>query len=222
MSVAVSLTESTKTSTTSSSSTTATSSSDLQDQFLTLLVAQLQNQDPTNPMDNSELVTQMAQISTLSGIETLNTTLASIGTQLDESNALQAASLLGRGVLIDGDSIVVGDDGSSTPFGIELGNDASNVTVTISDSSGNTVRTVNLGSQSAGVLAYTWDGTNDSGTAVDAGTYTFSVSATSSSGGSVTATELSYAQVYGVSTDDSTLNLGLAGTATLDDVKLII
>lgn len=223
MSVAVSLTESTNNSTTtSSSSTTATSSSDLQDQFLTLLVAQLQNQDPTDPMDNSELVSQMAQISTLSGIEELNTTLGSIGTQLDESNALQASSLIGSGVLIDGDSITVGEDGSTTAFGVELENDASKVTVTISDSSGNTVRTVDLGSQSAGVLAYTWDGTNDSGTTVDAGTYTFSVAATSSSGSSVTATELTYAQVYGVSTDDSTLNLGLAGTATLDDVKLII
>ncbi|QTF07968.1 flagellar hook assembly protein FlgD [Brenneria izadpanahii] len=223
MSVAVSLTESTNTSaTTTTSSSTASSSSDLQNEFLTLLVAQLQNQDPTDPMDNSQLTTQLAQISMLSGIENLNTTLGSIGTQLDESNALQAASLIGKGVLIDGDSIVVGEDGSSTAFGVELEDNASNVTVTISDSSGNVVRSVDLGSQSAGVLAYTWDGTNNSGESVGAGTYTFSVSATSSSGGSVTATELTYAQVYGVSTDDSTLNLGLAGTATLDDVKLII
>lgn len=222
MSVAVSLTESTSSTTTTSSTSSSSSSSELQDEFLTLLVAQLQNQDPTDPMDNSQLTTQLAQISMLSGIEELNTTLSAIGTQLDTSNSLQATALIGKGVLIDGDSITVGTDGSSTTFGIELESDASNVTLTISDSSGNVVRTVDMGSQSAGVQAYTWDGTNDSGETVDAGTYTFAVKATSSSGSSVTATELTYAQVYGVSTDDSTLNLGLAGTATLDDVKLIV
>lgn len=223
MSVAVSVTESTDTTTTTSSTDSTSSSSDsLYDQFLTLLVAQLQNQDPTDPMDNSELVSQLAQISTLSGIEELNTTLASISTQLDDSNTLQAASLVGSGVLVAGNDITVGEDGSSTSFGIELEDDASSVTVTISDSDGNVVRTVALGSQSAGITAYTWDGTDDSGSTVDAGSYTFTVSATSSSGSSVTATALDYATVYGVSTDDSTLNLGLAGTASLDDIKLIL
>ncbi|WJV60950.1 flagellar hook assembly protein FlgD [Pectobacteriaceae bacterium CE70] len=222
MSVAVSLTESTGTSAVSSTSST-NSSEDLQDEFLTLLVAQLQNQDPTDPMDNSQLTTQLAQISTLNGIENLNTTLGSISSQLDTSQTLQASTLIGHGVLIEGDSIVVGDDSSTTPFGIELDNAATDVTVTIKDSSGNTVRTVDLGSQSAGVQTYTWDGTDDSGTAVSEGTYTYSVNA-ASSGSSVVATPLQYALVYGVNTDsdDSVLNLGLAGTASLSDVKQII
>lgn len=223
MAITATLSESSSTTTTTSSTDSSSSSSDsLYDEFLTLLVAQLQNQDPTDPMDNSELVSQLAQISTLQGIEDLNTTLSSVSTQLDTSNTLQAASLVGSGVLIAGNSITVGDDGSTTAFGVELASDASNVTVTISDSSGTVVRTVSLGSQSAGVSAYTWDGTDSNGSTVDAGSYTFTVSATSSSGTSLTSTALSYATVYGVSTDDSTLNLGLAGTATLDDVKLII
>ncbi|WP_315710340.1 flagellar hook assembly protein FlgD [Brenneria uluponensis] len=222
MSVAVSLTESTGTSAVSSTSST-NSSEDLQDEFLTLLVAQLQNQDPTDPMDNSQLTTQLAQISTLNGIENLNTTLGSISTQLDTSTTLQASTLIGHGVLIEGNSIVVGEDSSTTPFGIELDNAATDVTVTIKDSSGNTVRTVDLGSQSAGVQTYSWDGTDDSGTAVSEGTYTYSVNA-ASSGSSVVATPLQYALVYGVNTDsdDSVLNLGLAGTASLSDVKQII
>ncbi|WP_192458721.1 flagellar hook assembly protein FlgD [Musicola keenii] len=225
MSVAVSLTESSSSSTTTSStSSTGSSSSDLQDEFMTLLVAQLQNQDPTDPMDNSQLTTQLAQISMLSGIEEINTTLGSITSQLDTNEMLQASTLIGNGVLIEGNSITVGDDSSTTAFGVELDSAATSVVVTIKDSSGNTVRTVDLGSQSAGIQTYSWDGTNDSGTAVDAGSYTYTVTATSSSGSTVTATPLKYALVYGVNTDssDAVLNLGLSGTASLSDVKQII
>ncbi|ACS85327.1 flagellar hook assembly protein FlgD [Musicola paradisiaca] len=225
MSVAVSLTESSSSSTTTSStSSTGSSSSDLQNEFMTLLVAQLQNQDPTDPMDNSQLTTQLAQISMLSGIEEINTTLGSITSQLDTNEMLQASTLIGNGVLIEGNSITVGDDSSTTAFGVELDSAATSVVVTIKDSSGNTVRTVDLGSQSAGIQTYSWDGTNDSGTAVDAGSYTYTVTATSSSGSTVTATPLKYALVYGVNTDssDAVLNLGLSGTASLSDVKQII
>ncbi|NDL62621.1 flagellar hook assembly protein FlgD [Acerihabitans arboris] len=213
------------TATTSTTSTTGTeSSSDLQSQFLTLLVAQLQNQDPTNPMDNAELTTQLAQISTLSGIENLNTTLGSISTQLNTSQSLQASTLVGHGVMIDGTDILVGSDSSTTPFGLQLDNAASDVTVTIKDASGNVVRTVDLGAQTAGVHTYSWDGTDDTGTAVAEGSYTFSLAATSSSGASTDATALKYALVYGVSTTDgvSSLNLGLAGNVTLDKVQQII
>ncbi|MCL2895304.1 flagellar hook assembly protein FlgD [Brenneria tiliae] len=225
MSIAISVNESTDNSkVTTTSSSTGNSSSDLQSQFLTLLVAQLQNQDPTDPMDNTELTSQLAQISTLSGIEKLNTTLGSISGQLDTSQALQASTLIGHGVLISGNSIVVGESSSITPFGIELDSAASNVTVTIKDASGNAVRTVSLGEQSAGVQTYSWDGTDDSGAAVAEGSYTYTVTATSSSGSSVVATPLKYALVYGVNTssDGATLNLGLAGTASLSDVKQII
>ncbi|CPR21082.1 flagellar hook assembly protein FlgD [Brenneria goodwinii] len=225
MSIAISVNESTdNSSVTATSSSTGSTSADLQSEFLTLLVAQLQNQDPTDPMDNSQLTSQLAQISTLSGIEKLNTTLGSISGQLDTSQALQASTLIGHGVLISGNSIVVGENSSVTPFGIELDSAASNVTVTIKNSSGSTVRTVSLGEQSAGIQTYSWDGTDDSGTAVAEGSYTYTVTATSSAGSSVVATPLKYALVYGVNTssDGSTLNLGLSGTATLSDVKQII
>ncbi|MFE8153174.1 flagellar hook assembly protein FlgD [Brenneria goodwinii] len=225
MSIAISVNESTdNSSVTATSSSTGSTSADLQSEFLTLLVAQLQNQDPTDPMDNSQLTSQLAQISTLSGIEKLNTTLGSISGQLDTSQALQASTLIGHGVLISGNSIVVGENSSVTPFGIELDSAASNVTVTIKNSSGSTIRTVSLGEQSAGIQTYSWDGTDDSGTAVAEGSYTYTVTATSSAGSSVVATPLKYALVYGVNTssDGSTLNLGLSGTATLSDVKQII
>ena len=91
MSIAVTTTDPTNTgvSTTSSSSLTGSNAADLQSSFLTLLVAQLKNQDPTNPMENNELTSQLAQISTVSGIEKLNTTLGSISGQIDNSQSLQ-------------------------------------------------------------------------------------------------------------------------------------
>lgn len=208
----------------SSTSSTGDTSADLQNQFMALLVAQMQNQDPTDPMDNSQLTSQLAQISTLNGIENLNTTLGSISGQINTSQSLQADTLVGHGVMIDGTNILVGSDSSTTPFGINLESASTNTTVTISDSTGKEVRTVQLGAQSAGVHSYTWDGTNDAGTAVAAGTYTLSVSSTASTG-SITTTPLEYEEVYGVSTDSSgatELNLGLAGNVTLDKVVQII
>lgn len=98
MSIAVTTTDPTNTgvSTTSSSSLTGSNAADLQSSFLTLLVAQLKNQDPTNPMENNELTSQLAQISTVSGIEKLNTTLGSISGQIDNSQSLQASNLIGH------------------------------------------------------------------------------------------------------------------------------
>jgi flagellar basal-body rod modification protein FlgD len=213
------------TSSSSSTSSTGDTSADLQNQFMALLVAQMQNQDPTDPMDNSQLTSQLAQISTLNGIENLNTTLGSISGQINTSQSLQADTLVGHGVMIDGTNILVGSDSSTTPFGINLESASDNTTVTISDSTGKEVRTVQLGAQTAGVHSYTWDGTNDAGTAVAAGTYTMSASSTTSGGGTVTTTPLEYEEVYGVSTDSTgatELNLGLTGNVTLDKVVQII
>ncbi|CAJ0994253.1 Basal-body rod modification protein FlgD [Sodalis praecaptivus] len=221
MSLAVTLNETASSASAASttSSSGSESSADLQNNFLTLLVVQLRNQDPTNPLDNAELTTQLAQISTLSGIENLNTTLGSISGQLTTSQNLQATTLVGHGVMIDGNTILVGSDSSTTPFGVELDAAARDVVVTIQDASGNTVKTVNLGSQTAGAHAYSWDGTDDSGAAVAEGSYTFTVSSSST-----TATALKYAEVYGVSNNDGTtqLNLGLSGNVTLDKIKQII
>ncbi|WP_413724771.1 flagellar hook assembly protein FlgD [Sodalis sp. RH16] len=225
MGVSVSLNDPVDNTQVTNTSSTGDSSADLQNQFLTLLVAQMQNQDPTNPMDNSQLTSQLAQISTLNGIENLNTTLGSISGQINTSQSLQADTLVGHGVMIDGTSIQVGSDSSTTPFGIELDSASANTTVTISDSTGKAVRTVQLGAVGAGAHSYTWDGTDDSGTAVAAGNYTVSATSTSSSGGTVVTTPLEYAEVYGVSTDSSgatELNLGLTGNVTLDKIVQII
>lgn len=206
----------------SSSSSTGNSAEDLQNQFLTMLVTQLQNQDPTNPMDNSQLTTQLAQINTLSGIEKLNTTLGSISGQISTSQSLQSTTLIGHGVMVDGSQILVGS-GTTTPFGVELTTASTSTTATIKDSTGATVRTIDLGALSSGVHTFSWDGTLTDGSTAPDGKYTVSIAASNGST-QLVAQPLNYAYVSGVSTTDdtSTLDLGTMGTATLDEVRQIL
>ena len=212
---------------TAATSTTGSSADDLSSSFLTLLVAQLKNQDPTNPMDNSQLTTQLAQISTVSGIEKLNTTLGSISGQITSGSSVQASSLIGHGVMVSGSTILVGSDTdgtvSTTPFGLELESASDNVTATITDSTGKAVKTISLGSQTAGVHSYTWDGTQDDGTKAPNGSYSFSINALNNNQQMV-ATPLNYALVNGVinSKTGTSLDLGVRGTTTVDQVRQIL
>jgi flagellar basal-body rod modification protein FlgD len=201
-------------------------SADLHNNFLTLLVAQLKNQDPTNPMQNNELTTQLAQINTVSGIEKLNTTLGAISGQINGNQSIQASSLIGHGVMVPGKEILVGNQGgkvSTTPFGIELERSADAVTATISDASGKVVRTLDLGGLSAGVHSFAWDGLQEDGTNAPDGAYSVAFSAKSGSE-QLVAQPLRFAKVNGVTrgADGAKLDLGMAGAATLDDVRLIL
>ena len=210
------------------SSTGTNSSSDLQSSFLTLLVAQLKNQDPTNPLQNNELTSQLAQISTLSGIEKLNTTLGSISGQIDSSQSLQASSLVGHGVMIPGSTILAGKNSTSesvdtTPFGIELTQAAEKVTATITDGNGKVIRTLNVGAQTAGVHTFTWDGKLDDGTAAPDGAYNISFAASQGTT-QLVVQPLQFALVQGVTLgkDGNKLDLGTYGTTTMDQVRQII
>ena len=215
---------------TGSTSLTGNNSADLQSSFLTLLVAQLKNQDPTNPMQNNELTTQLAQISTVSGIEKLNTTLGSVSGQIDNSQSLQAANLIGHGVMIPGTTILAGTsttDGSSTtsttPFGVELQQPADKVTATITNKDGVVVRTIDIGELKAGVHTFTWDGSLTDGTTAPNGSYKVAISASNGST-QLVAQPLQFALVQGVTrgSDGNKLDLGTSGTTTLDEVRQII
>jgi flagellar basal-body rod modification protein FlgD len=216
-------------STTGSNSLTGSNASDLQGSFLTLLVAQLKNQDPTNPMQNNELTTQLAQISTVSGIEKLNTTLGSVSGQIN-SQSLQAASLIGHGVMIPGTTILAGTSTTegnttttTTPFGVELQQAADKVTATITDSTGTVVRTIDIGELKAGVHTFTWDGSLTDGTKAPNGSYKVAISASNGTT-QLVAQPLQFALVQGVikGSDGNKLDLGTSGTTTLDEVRQII
>lgn len=204
------------------SSLTTSSASDLQSSFLTLLVAQLKNQDPTNPLQNNELTSQLAQISTLNGIEKLNTTLGSISGQIDNSQSMQASTLIGHGVMVPGATVLAGNS-TTTPFGVELEQAAEKVTATITNKDNVVVQTIELGGLSAGVHTFSWDGKLTDGTTAIDGSYKVSIAASTGTT-QLVAQPLQYAVVQAVTrTDDgSKLDLGTYGTTTLDEVRQII
>lgn len=206
---------------------------EIQDRFLTLLVAQLQNQDPLNPTDNAQLTSQMSQISTVTGLEKLNSTLSEIFSMYDSAQTMQAAAMIGKGVLVPGSNIAVVEGVGVA--GIDLEASAGSVTVTVKDSSGKTVYSKDLGEHKAGSFAFVWDGTIDGDPVIDEegnetapkapdGLYTFSVAATSAGGDKVTATTLQAGTVNAVvrGTSGFTLDLGLFGQVPFSDVKQIL
>ncbi|MEY4592255.1 MAG: hypothetical protein RIR18_1150, partial [Pseudomonadota bacterium] len=167
--------------TTSSSSTAAStlansssgkSAADLKTDFLNLLVTQLKNQDPLNPMDNAQMTSQLAQINTVSGIEKLNTTMGTLMTSYANTQNMQAANLIGRTVLTSGNSLPLGASGG-TGGGLTLDAAADAVTVTIKDAAGNIVRTESLGAMGKGTNNFSWDGKDKNGIALAQGDYTF-------------------------------------------------
>jgi flagellar basal-body rod modification protein FlgD len=196
----------------SSSSTSTDKAKDLQNSFLTMLTTQLQNQDPLNPMDNAQMTSQLAQISTLEGIQSLNTTLTSLLSSYNTSQALQASSAIGSQVLVEGNKLVLSK--GTTQGGISLDSAADKVTLTIKDSAGKVVQTQDLGKQSAGMVAFSWDGKNASGTQLADGNYTFSVEA-SKAGTSVTATPIQVGTVSAVVKSGSSFVLELTTGETV-------
>jgi flagellar basal-body rod modification protein FlgD len=204
------------------------SGADSEQRFLKLLVTQLNNQDPLNPMQNAELTSQLAQMSTVSGIEKLNSTLSGLVNQTGANQVLQAASLIGYNVLSPGNEIATkapeaGKDPAVVPFAVQLPGSAGDVEVKIVDAAGNTVRTLDLGSLPEGVNAITWDGKADDGSVAPAGSYTFTVAA-DNGGSTVQATALTFSQVAAVKqgTSGVTLELASGRSIGLADVRMFL
>lgn len=202
-----------------SSSTSSTQAA--QDKFLKLLVTQMKNQDPLNPMDNAQVTSQMAQLSTVEGINKLNTTVSSLISNVNASQYYQAANLIGKEVLTSGKSIDLGSAAKGA-FGIELASGASNVKVAIKDASGKVVKELSYADQPAGTNTYVWDGTTTDGSKASAGKYTFEVTATKANS-TVTATPLNFASVDSISNTSSGIKLNLSNLDTIStsDVKEI-
>lgn len=205
----------------SSSSTSTSSAEDIQNRFLTLLVAQLENQDPLNPLENTEITNQLAQMSTVQGIEQLNSQLSSLVDSLADAQAVQASALIGNTVLVPGSNLTLSDGDAFG--GVNLASSADQVTVTILDSSGNVVQTQTLGANDAGNVLFSWDGSTSSGTTAADGSYTFKVTATKGTS-SVTAEALQLGTVSALTrttSGDFVLDLGSLGTFDFDDVQQV-
>ncbi|RMB34610.1 flagellar basal-body rod modification protein FlgD [Sphingomonas sp. PP-F2F-G114-C0414] len=199
-----------RTSTAAAKTATPSGSSNLgQSDFLKLMTAQMQNQDPFNPVDNTQMVAQMAQISTTSGISEMNSTMKAIADKLGVTSTSEAMGYVGKTVLTAG-TTAYGRTGGGIAGSVELAAAASGVNVTISDASGAALKTMALGPQAKGTIGYDWDGKNAAG--VDAGNGPFTISVAAQSGGAaVGATNLVWAPVQSVSTTTGSAVLTLPG-----------
>ncbi|SDD62893.1 flagellar basal-body rod modification protein FlgD [Cupriavidus sp. YR651] len=199
----------------------SSSAQDLQNNFLKMLVTQMTNQDPTNPMDNSQLTSQLAQISTVSGLQTMNETMTALLQQTAASRAMDSAALIGKTVMVPGSTVSVAG-GTAGKIGVDVPSTADAVTVQVLDKDGNVVRNINMKGQTAGVHDIPWDGKNDQGNAVADGDYSFKVTATAE-GKDVGPIALVYGKVQAISGDSTGVLVELSDgkKANVDDVRRI-
>lgn len=185
-----------------------------EDRFLKLLVAQMKNQDPMNPLDNAQVTSQMAQISTVGGVEKLNTTVAGLNAQFVQMQALQGATLVDREVTVPGDRLAIASGVGEAGF--ELAATAGRVKVEVLSPAGQVVETLELGALSAGSHGFQWKAPG----IADGAAYRFRVTATQGTQ-AIASTALMRDRVDSVSTTGTGLQLNLqhSGSITYDKVR---
>lgn len=213
---------------TGSASTTASSSTDAAagtlggTDFLTLMLAQLQNQDPTSPVDSNTFLTQLAQLSEVQGITSLNTNFSALSNALTSNQALQASSLLGHQAMVNSSTATL-TPGTAVTGAVNVPQTTSQVTLSITDSSGALVSQINLGPQSAGLANFSWNGIAGNGSQAPAGTYTLTAQYAGATSGGTAATTLVNGTVESVSmgagSTGLTLNVSGVGSVPLSSVQ---
>lgn len=201
---------------------TTSTTADMENRFLTLLMTQIKNQDPLNPMDNAAVTTQLAQLNTVNGIEKLNATLSQLLSGYNEAQGMQAAGIIGKNVMVAGNSLPLAA-GKTAFGGASLAAAADKVTLTIKDASGKLVQSKELGAQEAGIMYFSWDGKDEAGNTLSEGKYTFAIEATAA-GKKVDATAMKIGTVSAVtrSKDGFILDMGTLGDVAFKDVQQIL
>ncbi|MGP1629198.1 MAG: flagellar hook assembly protein FlgD [Giesbergeria sp.] len=190
-----------------------------QDRFLKLLVAQLNNQDPMNPMDNAQMTSQIAQINTVTGIQQLNETVKGLSSQFAAQQLMQGGAMVGREVLIADNSLEFDSTTKKGGAAFDLAGSAADVQVQIVDASNKEVGTVNLGALKAGRYNFEWQ----AGDTAPDGPFRFKVLAANGES-AVEAVPLSTDKVVAVSVDNGALTFQLSrgGTASYSSIKAIL
>ncbi|PVY56989.1 MULTISPECIES: flagellar hook assembly protein FlgD [unclassified Simplicispira] len=208
--------------TTSTSTTKADAASDpaaAQDRFLKLLVAQLNNQDPMNPLDNAQMTSQIAQINTVTGIQQLNETVKGLAGQFAAQQLMQGSAMVGRNVLIADNTLAMDTTNHVGGGAFDLAGSAASVSVQVLDANEKLVGTVELGALKEGRYNFEWDASTYTGTSP----LHFKVLAANGKT-AVDATALSVDQVTAVSLDNGTLSLQLSrgGSTNYNAIKAIL
>jgi flagellar basal-body rod modification protein FlgD len=192
--------------------------------FLTLMLAQLQNQDPTSPVDSNEFLSQLASLSEVQGITQLNTSFTTLSNSLTSSQALQASSLLGHQALVASPTATLPTAGGSISGAVSVPQTSSQVVLNITNSAGVLVQSINLGAQSAGLANFTWNGQTSSGGNAPAGTYTLNAQVSGVAGGTAISTLVSGtvdSVTMGSGTTGLTLNISGLGSVPFSNVQQI-
>lgn len=191
-----------------------------QTQFMTLLVAQMRNQDPLNPMDNNQMSSQMAMLNMVNGINSLNKTLDNMASNQQLGDSLKATDLIGHKVQFKSDAVSLQNGNAS--FTVDLKGDSQTVSVSLLDKNGALVRTIPMGSRVAGLQDVNWDGLSDSGQLLPDGQYTVKIDA-QQNGQSVSATALETDTVSNLvlSGGVATLQLSRMGVLGLSDIRTV-
>lgn len=141
-----------------------------QDQFMQLLIAQLKNQDPLQPQENGEFLSQLAQFETAAGIEDLQNSFGKFSSTMQSNSALQASSLVGRHVMAPGGFAQL-ETGQNVVGQVDLASSTTNLTIEIEDAGGQLVKTIPMGTKGSGEVSFTWDGSDNSGNYLPPGGY---------------------------------------------------
>jgi flagellar basal-body rod modification protein FlgD len=181
------------------------------DDFLKLLVTQLQNQDPLNPTDSTEFVAQLAQFSSLEQLTSVNDNLKTVQLFDQSINNAQAVNFVGKSIKASGSMFELGD-GETHEIQYQLGEDAAAVYVSIVNSSGETVRKIEMDQMATGQQSVVWNGADENGNAVSGGTYSFSVQAKNKDGEAMSTAAYIQETVTGVSYHDGNTYLLAKGT----------
>lgn len=191
--------------------------------FITLMTTQLKYQDPTKPQDSSAFVAQLAQFSSVSGIQEMNSSISTLLSEMRNSQAVNATALVGHDVLVAADSMAI-SSGQSVTGAVSTPDGASSINIVVTDKSGQIVRQMTVAA-GEDLSNFTWNGLDDSGNQVGAGTYNFEAIATVA-GSSVSADTLLTTKVSSVTIDtaDNSLQLNTSslGSIGLSDVRQII
>lgn len=199
---------------------TKSATQEAQDKFMTLLVTQMKNQDPLNPLDNAQITSQLAQLSTVTGIDKLNETMTAMSGNFRSSQNLQAASMIGHGVVVPGNNVEL-KDGKSV-LGFDLPQNADKIQVKIRDQGGALVKTLDFTNMTSGFNSVSWDGKNEAGTVAANGNYSFEVTANSGEK-KLDVAPLSFGLVSSVSfgTQGTMLSILNTGEVAMSEVRQI-
>ena len=192
--------------------------------FLTLMLAQLKNQDPTSPVDSNTFLSQLASLSEVQGITNLNTSFSALSGSMVSSQALQASSLLGHQALVSSSTASLATAGGTITGAVAVPQTSSSVTLNIANSAGVLVQRINLGAQSSGLANFSWNGTQGDGSQAPPGQYTLTAQVAGVASGTAVGTYVNgtvQSVTMGAGTTGLTLNVAGLGSVPFSSVQQI-